>query len=220
MSYAEHWTPRSLAEAMFQIDTAARSADEFWARGALVAQSVARYMPNPWPNTVVDYGCGIGRVLLYMPGLRRIGIDVSAEMLDYARLCAPGCGFIRGEGRSIPLEDGSVNFLYSLLTLQHMDAADTTNIVRETARVLLPGGRCYLQFSGFGVPWEADKKLPRSGSHWTGSLDGSWCGAHGAIAYDEKIITALARDAGLKIIQIMALDDNAGHIYYTLVGET
>lgn len=214
--YAALWQPRSFEEAEFQID-AANSGDAFWQWGRDRAAELTRYMPDPC-IAVLDYGCGVGRVLVNMPGLVRIGVDTSPHMLAYAWENVDGCTFRHGDGRTIPALDNSIDFVYSLLTLQHMDAADVAEIVKETWRVLTDRGRCYLQFSGFGQKWAPDAKPNRGEPRWTGERASSQHGAHDVLAYTPDIILALAADAGLTVVRLQGHGLDTQLPYYVLVG--
>jgi SAM-dependent methyltransferase len=101
---------------------------------------------------VLDLGCGIGRVMKRLaPHCREIvGIDISAEMVarsaDYLR----GVGnarVVRNDGWTLlGVEDGSIDFAYSLLCLIHVDKRNAYQYLREIKRVLAPGGLALLQF--------------------------------------------------------------------------
>jgi ubiquinone/menaquinone biosynthesis C-methylase UbiE len=52
------------------------------------------------------------------------------------------------DGRSLALNDDSVDFAFSYLTLQHCAQADALNLAREAVRVTRSGGRIVLNFRG------------------------------------------------------------------------
>jgi ubiquinone/menaquinone biosynthesis C-methylase UbiE len=55
--------------------------------------------------------------------------------------------FAQSEGTRIPLvESGSVDFVYSILTLQHLEREDAFLLLREVHRVLRPGGSAFFTF--------------------------------------------------------------------------
>lgn len=216
--YAGYWQPQSLPHAQFLIDTEA-GGEAFWQRGKHAADWLCTLLPA-MAYVIVDYGCGVGRVLQHMPGSRRIGIDVSAEMLAYARTACCGCEFIQGDGRSIPLPDGSVDFVYSLLTLQHMDAEDVVAVVADVARVLNRGGRCLLEFSTFGPAWAPHARINRDGeSSWTGERSGSWSSAHGALAYTPDVVRQITAAAGLQKISMTSKVISPASGYLEYLGE-
>ena len=103
-------------------------------------------------STVLDLGCGIGRVLrpLAARSRRVFGIDVSTEMLARAKQYLAGLDNVslhHTDGRTIPdVADGSVDFLYSLLCLIHVDRRTAFDYMGEIKRVLARDGCALLQF--------------------------------------------------------------------------
>jgi ubiquinone/menaquinone biosynthesis C-methylase UbiE len=103
-------------------------------------------------DTVLDLGCGIGRVVRYVaPSCETIwAVDASETMLGYARSRLAGLGnvrFARCLGTSIPeVADDSVDVVYSLITLQHLEREDAFALLRDLRRVLRPDGRAYITF--------------------------------------------------------------------------
>lgn len=103
-------------------------------------------------DTVLDLGCGIGRVARYVaPGCRRLwAVDASETMLALARgrlADHANVTFTRCAGTTIPdVPGGAVDFAYSLITLQHLEREDAFALLRDLRRVLRPGGRAYLTF--------------------------------------------------------------------------
>lgn len=70
-------------------------------------------------------------------------LRLASERLGDAR----GVRLTRSTGTTIPeVPDSSVDFVYSLLVLQHVEREDAFSILREFHRVLRPGGRAWLTF--------------------------------------------------------------------------
>jgi ubiquinone/menaquinone biosynthesis C-methylase UbiE len=115
------------------------------------AELIAPLLPSD-EAVVVDIGCGIGRVARYMaPRCKLIwAVDVSQEMLTMAaeRLAdIPNVRYARCADTRIPeIDDGSVDFVYSVLVLQHLEREDAFLMLREIRRILRPGGTAYLTF--------------------------------------------------------------------------
>lgn len=105
------------------------------------------------PGTVLDIGCGTGRLLraaqLRWPAARLIGVDPTAGMLRVARERTPGATFHEGKAEALPLPDASVDLALSTTSFHHWN--DHVAGVREVRRVLRPGGHFIL----------ADFSLPR-----------------------------------------------------------
>jgi len=96
-------------------------------------------------KTVLEYGCGDGpnMVVLSRRGAKVIGVDISAEMLARAkqRIVANQCNgamLVLGSGHALPLPDASVDVVFGISILHHLDLELAS---REVHRVLKEGGR-------------------------------------------------------------------------------
>lgn len=97
--------------------------------------------------TVVDWGCGRGELTLWLrqQGYRAFGIDAGVEWIENGRVLARRRGLPAEEvlvtfddSYRAPFPDQSVDFVSSDQVLEHV--ADLEAFVRETGRVLKPGG--------------------------------------------------------------------------------
>jgi SAM-dependent methyltransferase len=103
---------------------------------------------------IVELGCGPGQVSGYLAtrGARVSGLDLSAQMIDQARLLFPELTFQVGDMLSLPYEDGSLAGTASFYSIVHFDESQTQRALNEMARVLARGGRAALAFHiGTGV---------------------------------------------------------------------
>lgn len=138
-------------------------------RSALVmdADNLARYLDPPegtcYPleyayhllgdvrgKLVLEYGCGDGlnTLVLAKRGARVLALDISPELIAVARqrLAAngvtSGVDFFVGSAHELPLPDRSVDVVFGMAILHHLDLALAAHEVR---RVLRPGGRAIFQ---------------------------------------------------------------------------
>jgi SAM-dependent methyltransferase len=97
-------------------------------------------LPPP-PASVLDVGCGEGRVPrdLRARGYEVIGIDASPTLIEHAREADPGGDYRIADAAQLPFADASVLLVTAMLSLHDMD--DMAGAVGEAARVLVLGGR-------------------------------------------------------------------------------
>lgn len=134
------------------------------------------------PSSILDVGCGTGRLLRAAhqrwPAAQLVGVDPAEGMVRVARELTPAATFHIGTAEQLPLPDASVETAVSTLSFHHWH--DQAAGVREIARVLRPGGYFLL----------ADVSAPR----WLARLFGN------PRARDQSALRGLFRDAGLRIV--------------------
>lgn len=100
--------------------------------------------------TVLDYGCGEGgnSVILAARGANVIGVDISPHSLELARKRLDAHGYSEstdfrvGSAHELPLEDESVDVVFGMAILHHLDLELSS---AEIFRVLKKGGRAIFQ---------------------------------------------------------------------------
>ena len=100
----------------------------------------------PEPGVALDFGCGVGRLsrALSRHFKEVLAVDVSSSMLKEAQVANADIAHITwihnpaSDLQVVP--SGSVDFVYSNITLQHMPPAQQAGYVSEFCRVLRPGG--------------------------------------------------------------------------------
>lgn len=137
----------------------AESVDEALRRGYwdfalhFLVPEVAARISDPTSLTALEIGYGGGRLLNAAASFfgRVVGIDVHDEHETVAALMESrgrdNVELIRTDGRTIPLPDESVDFVYSFIVLQHLPSVATfEQYVAETHRVLGRDGIAQLYF--------------------------------------------------------------------------
>jgi SAM-dependent methyltransferase len=98
---------------------------------------------------ILDAGCGTGGNALF---LRRygavVGIDLAAEAVALGGPRLPGV-LARGSVLEIPFADASFDLVTSFDVLYHRAVADEAEALRETRRVLRPGGRLLIRLPAY-----------------------------------------------------------------------
>jgi SAM-dependent methyltransferase len=120
-------------------DAYSRNRDPDGEDAALVADLLEDLPPEP---TVLDAGCGDGeRTLARLGNARAVGLDFSRRGLELARQNVPSAALVQGDMVDIPLADGTVDGITAYHAGFHVDRERHTDVYREFARVLRPGGR-------------------------------------------------------------------------------
>lgn len=118
------------------------------AEGRKVHAYLARRYPEALPPgaRVLDLGCGNGGLLLPFAeaGHRCWGLDVTLhpELSESAREAGLSLTHLQGRGEALPFPDGAFDLVLLAETLEHVERP--RRLGREVARVLRPGGICYL----------------------------------------------------------------------------
>jgi SAM-dependent methyltransferase len=150
-----HWDELAREDPFWAVLTESRkqgnrwAVDEFYSTGvAEVEKDVARArtsVPDLRTRSAVDFGCGTGRLTqaLARHFEKVSGVDISERMVTLARdhcrnervefvhNIRPDLGCFR---------DGTFDFVYSRITLQHIAPHYTRRYLKEFIRVLAPGG--------------------------------------------------------------------------------
>lgn len=142
-------------------------------------------------STILDLGCGIGRLMLPLatryPDTAFVGLDISSKMVTTARTSAKQHGqrnvrFLTGDGRTLPKTLPRLSGAFSVLTFQHVPLEAQEGYVKALSAKLEPGAPLCLQF----VTTEVDHFLSHGVS--PGTVAG-WCDTAG--------LSVTAIDAGV-----------------------
>lgn len=116
---------------------------------ALVVRELGKYQPS---DTILDMGCGpgylLGELAQAFPDVQLLGIDISQEMVETAarnlarRGAAGRIEFRTGNIQELPLDEGTVDFAVSSLSLHHW--SDPERALAQVHRALRPGGQMLL----------------------------------------------------------------------------
>ncbi len=150
-------------------------------------------------EVVLDLGSGGGIDVLLSarrvgPTGKAFGLDMTDEMLALAnenkkRAGADNVEFLKGDIENIPLPDNSVDVIISNCVVNL--SADKAQVLRESFRVLKPGGR--FAVSDVVVRGEVPADVKRSMELWIGCVAG---------ALEEGQFKSLLADAGFESIDI------------------
>jgi SAM-dependent methyltransferase len=195
------WNERAREDAHYYVAFGRRDQDdeEFFATAKdLVGELAAELKRLPefgvtQPRRALEIGCGPGRLLRPMSRYfsQIYGVDVSDAMIAMAKeklRDVPNAFPHAIGGSDLKLfPDQYFDFVYSYAVFQHIPSAEVVfSYLRETARVLRPGGVARLQLNG----------LPKTGAYTT------WSGVR--ISADE--IHALTRELGMELLALTGIE--------------
>lgn len=95
-------------------------------------------LPRPW--TVLDYGCGSGRLIPLLAPLGQVhAFDVTPTVLETVRERHPDARVVAGDGSyPTPLADNTYDLAICSEVIEH--TIDQASMVRDLFRVIRPGG--------------------------------------------------------------------------------
>jgi SAM-dependent methyltransferase len=104
-------------------------------------------------RSVLDFGCGPGRVLPHFAALAPqaacVGCDVDAAAIDWAARAHRALGWsLTSFHPPLPFEDGRFDLVYAISVFSHLDRGVAGLWLAELRRVLAPGGLALLSVHG------------------------------------------------------------------------
>jgi len=103
------------------------------------------------PARVLEVGCGQGWLLKLiaeaLPDAELHGLDIRADVVEYAQALVPGASVVLGDGQRLPYEDGSFDIVVCSEVLEHVN--DPAAVLAEIDRV----GRGVAVLSVPHEPW-------------------------------------------------------------------
>ncbi len=109
------------------------------------------FVPNFAPRTILDFGCGQGRIMLPLaqafPQAHSVGVDISEYAIGRARTRLSSCGlqasFVDLTAAEIP---GSYDLLHSFIVFQHIPVKAGLKRFAELVAKLNPNGIGVIHF--------------------------------------------------------------------------
>lgn len=132
--------------------------EEFFRTGTEVVAGLLQYLDalgiEVARGRALDFGCGAGRCTQALAEHfdQVCGVDIAPSMIEVAQSYnrhGERCRYVLNDRADLsPFEDGSFDFLLSLITLQHMPPSYAKQYLREFVRVLAPDGVAVFQTAG------------------------------------------------------------------------
>lgn len=161
-------------------------------------EAFVRYVSEATTRSVVDAGCGSGRMtrLLSSLGVDTSGIDISAGMIAVARRTSPELSFEVAKLSDLPYPDMQLGGVFSWYSIIHSPSEDLARVFAEFFRVLTPGGYALLGFQA----GEGHRHISRAYGHDV-SMD--------AYLFTPEMISAHLAGAGFNVIAQMTRQPGA-----------
>ena len=182
-------------------------------------------VPELRAGRALDFGCGVGRLSQALGDhfAEVDGVDIAASMVDRARSINRHGERVRyhlnGSDDLGLFGDQTFDFVYSNITLQHMQQEIARSYLREFARVLAPGGVAVVQMPSARKDPEPSGRLHRAVRYvryialrrpylwWHRTLRGRPIMDMFAIARAD--MEGLLSELGLEVVDVVE-DDRAG----------
>jgi len=159
----KEWDERAERNAFHYVLSAMQKweTEDFFKTGEVLAQRITdpcikERLGTSTDKTALDIGCGVGRVTRSLCKRFKyvIGVDVSGKMIEIAKSLHDtqkynNIEFLQNNGRAFSfLRDNSVDYIFSVITFQHMPSKEVIEAnVEDLSRVLKEEGVCQIQFS-------------------------------------------------------------------------
>ncbi len=156
-------------------------------------------------KTVVEIGCGIGRLLkpLSQEHEKVIGFDISQRMIEEADVYLSNHKdntetYLLGLDGKFPLESETVDLVYSIVVFQHIhDIVIIKKYLKESMRILKKGGLIRIQ-THMGIP----------------SIDGKF---HGFAGQMYESLDSFANEFSIAGFEVVESSEGQGHEHWLWV---
>lgn len=129
---------------------------DFWTN--TIRREICTMLNTGWVRTVVDLGCGTGRLcsMLRETGFEVYGVDSSAAMLARAERSSSSIKYLQQDITATPFSDHSFHAAVISLVLHEHPGSVQETILDEALRIVTPGG--FLVLLDYGdisatAPW-------------------------------------------------------------------
>lgn len=164
-TYVEQWEEAAKKDAKYYIATGYHHSEQYYnSSGIASAGDLVRILNPIYKNeirnkTIIDLGCGNGRVTKYLADVFRmvIGVDGSETMImkSKERIKSKNVSWLLNKGGNIALPDSSIDIIYSYVVFHHCKEDTILKHFKEVERILKPDG-----YFVFQLPIEEKHKEP------------------------------------------------------------
>ncbi len=167
-------------------------------------------------NAALDFGCGLGRLsqALAVHFDSVTGVDVAASMIEGARArnaFPETVSYVVNTTPTLPFDDATFDFAYSILVLQHIPPKVAAGYVSELVRVLRPGGVAVFQELSHRAPTVRNavlRAVPNGVLTLLRKARRGWAAPMTMDGVPRRQVTALVEAAGGEVVEVR--DDASG----------
>lgn len=176
-------------------------------------------------KVVCDFACGNGRIAQFFMGVAEqlICCDISESAVEFSRERLSGLGggtrvtAVTNTEERIPIDDGTVTFVYSCDALVHFDKTGLEPVLGEFSRILVKGGYGLVHHSNFASFVTRALALWRLGALTARGKNSDWIephfaflnaskrkwseNPHGRAFMGKKLFRQLCQDHGLAVVE-------------------
>lgn len=148
----------TFADALFFVGYLGDDEEAIRSNGKTTADFLRSVLQVEPTDRVLEIGCGVARIGRELAPLcaEWHGSDISGNMVEFARARTEGVPNIFLHELPEPnlsiFNDAYFDCVYSTIVFMHLDKAEVFNYMRETYRVLAPGGRAYFDAYNIAAP--------------------------------------------------------------------
>ncbi|WP_165778852.1 methyltransferase domain-containing protein [Leptospira perolatii] len=167
---------------------------------------VLKYLTVPSGGHLLDIGCGAGKAAVRIAqdlGVKVTGINISNAQLKKAAKRAADASlsdkvtFAKVDAMNLPMENGSFDAVLALQSMMHM--SDRERVLKEAARVMVPGGNFVVTDFYLQAPMSKE----RSAAYQTYA---------NLVQLNKKLLTVdeyreLLENAGFSVLEILEIPD-------------
>lgn len=122
--------------------------------GYHLAESIKILMEDNNLKTVLDVGCGTGRLVKFLNenGFEAYGCDKADQAVEQARRLNKKRAVIKASATSLPFENHSFDLVISISLIEHLNLNEAEKFLIEADRILKPNGFVFLITPNFSSP--------------------------------------------------------------------
>lgn len=148
----EHVAPFPPPELM-QVVSGLTNPEHFALHGVAILEALQAASPKPLADceSILDFGCGCGRLARMFKGYRGklVGCDIDGRLVDWVNEHLTYMTAVKTvPNLPLPFEDGQFECVISISIFTHLNEASQDFCLRELARITKPGGRLFLTVHG------------------------------------------------------------------------